>query len=77
MIATGDADIYPRFGPTSEWDIAAAHAILLAAGGDILDISSMQTLEYGKKDTILNPCFVAFGASIDITEVGKIFNEFS
>ena len=77
MLATGDADIYPRFGPTSEWDIAAAHAILLAAGGDILDISSMKTLEYGKKDTILNPYFVAFGASIDITEVGKIFNEFS
>ena len=77
MIATGDADIYPRFGPTSEWDIAAAHAILLAAGGDILDISSMKTLEYGKKDTILNPYFVAFGESIDNTEVGKIFNEFS
>jgi 3'(2'), 5'-bisphosphate nucleotidase len=77
MLATGDADIYPRFGPTSEWDIAAAHAILLAAGGDILDISSMKTLEYGKKDTILNPYFVAFGASVDITEVGKIFNEFS
>ena len=77
MLAIGDADIYPRFGPTSEWDIAAAHAILLAAGGDILDISSMKTLEYGKKDTILNPYFVAFGASIDITEVGKIFNEFS
>ena len=77
MLATGDADIYPRFGPTSEWDIAAAHAILLAAGGDILDISSMKTLEYGKKDTILNPYFVAFGASIGITEVGKIFNEFS
>jgi hypothetical protein len=37
----------------------------------------MKTLEYGKKDTILNPYFVAFGASIDITEVGKIFNEFS
>ena len=77
MLTTGDADLYPRFGPTSEWDIAAAHAILLAAGGDILDISSMRTLEYGKKDTILNPYFVAFGASIDITEVSKIFNEFS
>ena len=77
MIASGDADLYPRFGPTSEWDIAAAHAILLAAGGDILDISSMQTLEYGKKDTILNQYFVAFGTSIDISEVGKIFNEFS
>ena len=77
MISSGDADLYPRFGPTSEWDIAAAHAILLAVGGDILDISSMQTLEYGKKDTILNPYFVAFGASIDITEVNKIFNEFS
>ena len=66
-----------RMSPPAAKRMAWAHAILLAAGGDILDISSMQTLEYGKKDTILNPYFVAFGTSIDISEVGKIFNEFS
>ena len=77
MLASGEADLYPRFGPTSEWDIAAAHAVLLAAGGDILNISCLEPLEYGKTDTTLNPYFVAFAASLDHAAVNKIFNEFS
>ena len=62
MIAAGEADMYPRFGPTSEWDIAAGHAILSAAGGTLTNIDGSPFL-YGKKN-ILNPHFVAKGQSI-------------
>lgn len=56
-VAEGMADIYPRMGPTSEWDTAAAHAILTAAGGVLVDLS-LQSLRYGKAQ-ILNPYFIA------------------
>ncbi len=58
-IAEGHADIYPRMGPTSEWDTAAAHAVLLAAGGNVHTLES-KPLEYGKED-VLNPYFIAAG----------------
>jgi len=58
-IAEGHADIYPRMGPTSEWDTAAAHAILVAAGGQVKTLEG-EPLRYGKED-ILNPWFVAAG----------------
>jgi len=58
-IAEGHADIYPRMGPTSEWDTAAAHAILLAAGGQVQTVDG-KPLVYGKED-ILNPHFIAAG----------------
>ena len=58
-IAEGVADIYPRLGPTSEWDTAAAHAILEGAGGQVLQLNE-KNLEYGKSN-ILNPHFVASG----------------
>ncbi len=61
VIAEGNADIYPRLGPTSEWDIAAAHAILKAAGGDLQTISGSDFL-YNKQN-ILNPEFVAVADS--------------
>jgi len=50
LIAAGAAHLYPRFVPTYEWDTAAAHAILLAAGGDIIDYNTRQRLQYGKAD---------------------------
>jgi 3'(2'), 5'-bisphosphate nucleotidase len=53
LIAQGLADIYPRFIPTYEWDTAAAHAMLIAVGGDIIDIQTAQRLTYGK-DNFLN-----------------------
>ncbi len=56
-IAQGQADLYPRLGPTCEWDTAAAQAVLEGAGGQVFDLSG-QPLRYGK-DTILNPFFVA------------------
>ena len=58
-LADKKADIYPRFGPTSEWDIAAADAVLRANGGGIFQIDTLKPLEYGKKDSILNPMFIA------------------
>lgn len=58
-IAEGHADIYPRMGPTSEWDTAAAHAVLLAAGGNVNAVDG-QPLRYGKEN-VLNPYFVAAG----------------
>ena len=59
-LADNEADIYPRFGPTSEWDIAAAHAVLSSYGGSVVRIEDNVELEYAKEDTILNPYFVAF-----------------
>ena len=58
-VASGEADLYPRLGPTSEWDIAAGHAILNAAGGSITQIDGSSFL-YGKND-IINPAFIAKG----------------
>ncbi|RBP69245.1 3'(2'),5'-bisphosphate nucleotidase CysQ [Marinobacter nauticus] len=58
-IAEGHADIYPRMGPTSEWDTAAAHAVLVAAGGKV-QTPEGQLLVYGKEN-ILNPNFIAAG----------------
>ena len=54
-----EADLYPRFGPTSEWDIAAADAVLAAYGGSILSLEDFEKLKYSKKN-ILNPPFIAF-----------------
>lgn len=58
ILAEGKADIYPRFGPTSEWDTAAGHAILKAAGGNIVKADTRLELEYNKEN-ILNPDFFA------------------
>ena len=58
-IAEGRADIHPRMGPTSEWDTGAAHAVLLAAGGNVKQVDG-SPLIYGKKD-VLNPYFIAAG----------------
>jgi 3'(2'), 5'-bisphosphate nucleotidase len=61
MIADGTADIYPRHGPTMEWDIAAAHAVLAAAGGSVTQPDGSPFL-YGKADKgFLNGWFVARG----------------
>lgn len=59
IVATGGADIYPRFGPTMEWDIAAGHAILKAAGGTVTNPDGTP-FEYQKKG-YLNGAFIAKG----------------
>lgn len=60
LLAEGKADIYPRLAPTCEWDTAAAHAILAAAGGEVVD-TRFQPLHYNQKADLLNPHFVALG----------------
>ncbi len=57
-IAEGSADIYPRFGPTSQWDTAAAQCVLEAAGGAVTDLEG-QPLRYGLDRPVLNPEFIA------------------
>ena len=59
-IAEGRVDVYPRFGPTSEWDTAAAQAVLEAAGGVVLTLDG-QPLRYNSKEILLNPDFIALG----------------
>ena len=60
FLADGSADVYPRFGPTSEWDTAAGHALLLAAGGRIVAVDGGAELAYGK-EKFLNSGFIAWG----------------
>ena len=59
-IAEGRIDVYPRFGPTSEWDTAAAQCVLEAAGGAVLRLDG-SPLDYNRKQDILNPHFIALG----------------
>jgi 3'(2'), 5'-bisphosphate nucleotidase len=58
--AEGSAHWYPRLALTSEWDTAAAHAVLKAAGGEIYD-DNFEPLQYNQKDSLLNPFFHAVG----------------
>lgn len=60
LVAEGIADIYPRLGPTSEWDTAAAQCVVEQAGGRVTD-TGMQPLRYNTKDSMLNPFFLVFG----------------
>jgi 3'(2'), 5'-bisphosphate nucleotidase len=59
MIAEGSADIYPRLAPTSEWDTAAAQAIVEGAGGSVQDLKNKRFIY--QKDNILNPHFIVRG----------------
>ena len=60
LVAEGQADIYPRLALTSEWDTAAAQAVVEAAGGKVLDIG-LNEMRYNQKDDILNPYFYVIG----------------
>jgi 3'(2'), 5'-bisphosphate nucleotidase len=60
VVAEGRADIYPRLGPTSEWDTAAAQAVVEQAGGKVLQLSG-EPLSYNAKEDILNPWFIVIG----------------
>lgn len=57
MVAEGKADIYPRFGPTMEWDTAAAHAIASASGCSFVQKDGLQEVMYNK-ESLLNPWFI-------------------
>ena len=60
LVAEGKADIYPRLGPTSEWDTAAAQCIVEEAGGHLTTLD-MQPMRYNTKESLLNPHFLVFG----------------
>ena len=62
LVAEGGADIYPRFGLTSEWDTAATQCILEEAGGYLVDLK-LQPLRYNTKESLLNPHFLAYGCN--------------
>ena len=62
LVAEGKVDIYPRLGPTSEWDTAAAQCIVEEAGGYVTD-TSLKPLCYNTKDVLLNPHFFVFADS--------------
>lgn len=59
-VAEGQVDVYPRLGPTSEWDVAAGHAVVTAAGGKITD-SQGAVLRFGLRDDFIVPEFIAWG----------------
>lgn len=65
LVAAGEADVYPRFGPTMEWDTAAGHAVLAAAGGRVLRLTDGEPLRYGTASR-RNPGFVAVGEAVDL-----------
>jgi 3'(2'), 5'-bisphosphate nucleotidase len=60
LVAEGSADFYPRFGPTSEWDTAAAQAVVEAAGGAVVKTDG-ERLRYNTKAELLNPHFLVYG----------------
>ena len=60
LVAEGAADVYPRLGPTSEWDTAAAQAVVEAAGGSVVDPGGAP-LRYNCREGSLNPWFLVFG----------------
>lgn len=63
LVADGQADVYPRLGPTSLWDTGAAHCILNEAGGSIIDYEHDSPLKYVLNGNWLNPWFIAQGSS--------------
>jgi 3'(2'), 5'-bisphosphate nucleotidase len=65
LIAEGEADVYPRLGPTMEWDTAAGHAVLVAAGGSVMDLDG-RPMQYGKPD-FRNGSFIAWGKGAGVT----------
>lgn len=60
IVAEGKADVYPRFGPTMEWDTAAGQAIVEQADGSVIDIQTRKPLRYNK-NSLLNPFFIVSG----------------
>ncbi|MEP3639310.1 MAG: 3'(2'),5'-bisphosphate nucleotidase CysQ [Paracoccaceae bacterium] len=65
LVATGEADLYPRLGRTMEWDTAAGHAVLNGAGGSVVRFDDLAPLSYGK-DTYANPFFIAFAPGVEL-----------
>ncbi len=58
LVAAGEAHLFPRFGPTSEWDTAAGQCVVEAAGGAVYNLESGEPLRYNTKTSLLNPHFL-------------------
>ena len=67
LVATGEADLYPRLGRTMEWDTAAGHAVLLGAGGKVVRFDDHTDLAYGKED-FANPFFIAYSPKVALKD---------
>ena len=67
LVATGEADLYPRVGRTMEWDTAAGHAVLSGAGGRVVRFDDHSALIYGKEG-FANPFFIAYAPGVDLKE---------
>jgi 3'(2'), 5'-bisphosphate nucleotidase len=65
LVATGEADLYPRIGRTMEWDTAAGDAVLRGAGGQVVNLDDHSPLRYGKPGWD-NPFFIAFAAGVEL-----------
>ncbi len=61
LVADGSADVYPRLGPTSEWDTCAAQAVVEEAGGQVLNAETGEPLTYNARESLLNPHFIVCG----------------
>lgn len=70
LVATGEADFYPRVGRTMEWDTAAGHAVLNGAGGAVVRFDDLSPLTYGKED-YANPFFIAYAPSVTLVAGGS------
>ncbi len=69
LVATGEADLYPRIGRTMEWDTAAGHAVLAGAGGTVIRFDDHTPLRYGKAD-FANPFFIAHAPGVELKRPG-------
>ena len=67
LVATGEADLYPRLGRTMEWDTAAGHAVLSGAGGQVVRYDDHTPLAYGKQG-YANPFFIAYAPGVELKE---------
>ena len=67
LVATGEADLYPRVGPTMEWDTAAGHAVMAGAGGRVVRFDDHKPLKYGK-DGFANPFFIAYAPGVELKD---------
>ena len=65
LVATGEADLYPRVGRTMEWDTAAGHAVLAGAGGAVVRFDDHSPLTYGKAG-YANPFFIAYAPGVEL-----------
>ena len=59
LVAEGKADLYPRFGPTMEWDTAAPHAVVRGVGKRMVALESGKELQYNKEE-LVNPSFLVY-----------------